>query len=129
MSSARVSIMTWGVYTVAIGVAMFLLADVFTDLLGLDRTREVWIRVLGVMLLLLASFYIGSAIHNARWLHWYSVIGRILVAVGLGFLAVNEGMWQLWLLAILDILGAGWTYMALRHKDLPPQPESLAETG
>ena len=121
--------MTWGVYVVAIGLTMFLLPDVFTDLLGLDRTREIWIRVLGVVLLLLAAFYIGSSIHDARWLHWYSVVGRILVAVGLGFLAINEGVWQLWLFAIVDVLGAGWTYMALRHKDLPAQPAPLAETG
>ncbi len=39
----------------------------------------------------------------------------------MAMLAVTEDVWQLWLLTALDILGAGWTFVALRWKP-PPEP-------
>lgn len=117
----RLTIVTWAVYLTAAGLGLLLIPETFTDLFGMDEPREVWVRLFGVVVLLLAAYYFGAAIHRARWLYWYSVPGRILTGLGFAFLAVTEDVWQLWLFGALDILGAGWTFAALRWKP-PPEP-------
>lgn len=117
----RLSIVTWAVYVLAVGLGLLLIPGPFTDLFGIDEPREVWVRVLAVVLLVLGAYYFGAAIHRARWLFWYSVPVRILSGVALAVLAVTEDVWQLWLFALLDVAGAGWTFVALRWKP-PPEP-------
>jgi len=122
MNGVRLSIFTWSVYLIAMGVGLLLVPDQVLDILAVDPTREVWIRFLGVVATILGIYYLGSAIHRARWMFWYSIPVRIGSGVALAFLAVTEGLWQLWLFAILDIASAGWTFVALRFR---PEPEAL----
>jgi len=126
MNGVRLSIFTWSVYLLGMGLGLLLVPDSVVDLFGMDPAREVWIRVAGVVAAALGIYYLGSAIHRARWMFWYSVPIRIASGVALAALAVNESVWQLWLLAILDVASAGWTYVALRFK---PEPEPLEPTA
>lgn len=123
---ARLSLFTWGVYLAAIGGSLLVIPDTLTDVFGIDSPRDVWVRVAGVSILVAAVYYFGAAIHRARWLFWYSVPVRILSALALAALAVTEGVWQLWLFAGVDLVGAGWTFAALRWK---PMPEPLDPTA
>lgn len=128
MSSSRISIFSWSIYILATAAALLLVPDNFTDLFGLDATDEIWIRVAGVIAGVLGIFYLGAAIHRARWMYWYSVPARIGSGVALAILAVTEGVWQLWGFATMDILGAGWTFVALRWKP-PPEPLEPSADG
>ena len=119
---ARLSIFTWSVYLLAVGAGLFLVPDRLLDLLGIEPATEVWIQVVGVVALVAGAYYLGGAIHRARWLYWYSVPVRILSGVALAVLAVTDDVWQLWIFAALDIAGAGWTFVSLRWK---PAPEPL----
>lgn len=126
MNGVRLSVFTWSVYVIGMGVGLLLVPDQILDILGIDPAREVWIRVLGVIATILGVYYLGSAIHRARWMFWYSVPVRIASGLAFAFLAVAEGVWQLWLFAILDIASAGWTFVALRFK---PEPEPIEPTA
>lgn len=119
---ARLSVFTWSVYLLAMGAGLFLIPDRIFDLFGIEPAREVWVRVVGVVALVAGAYYLGGAIHRARWLYWYSVPVRILSGVALAVLAVTEDVWQLWIFAALDIAAAGWTFVSLRWK---PEPEPL----
>ncbi len=123
---ARLSVFTWSVYLLTVGAALFLMPNRLLDLFGIEPTEEVWIQVAGVVTLVAAAYYMGGAIHRARWLYWYSVPVRILSGVGLAVLAVTGDIWQLWIFAALDIVGAGWTFVSLRWK---PEPEPLEPTA
>ncbi len=122
MNWVRSSIAVWSFYVLGMGAGLLLAPNRVLDVLGIDPTREAWIRVAGVIALVLGVYYLGAAIHRARWLFWYSVPSRIASGVAFAFLAVTESVWQLWLFAILDVVAAGWTFVALRFK---PEPEPL----
>ena len=122
----RLSIFTWGVYVGAIGAALLVIPDTFTDLFGMDQPRDVWARIAGIVLLVLAAYYFGAALHRARWLYWYSVPVRILAAIALIVFAITESIWQLFLFAAVDLVGAGWTFAGLRWR---PPPEPLEPTA
>ena len=122
MNGVRLSIFTWAINILAVGLALALIPDSVTDLFGLDPAEEVWIRVLGVAAAVAGAYYLGAAIYRARWLFWWSVPVRILSGLALIALALTESVWQLWIFGILDLLAAGWTFGALRWK---PEPEPL----
>lgn len=122
MNGVRLSIFTWSIYILAMGLALALIPDSVTDLFGLDPAQEVWIRVLGVVAAVAGAYYLGAAIYRTRWLFWWSVPVRILSGLALIALALTESVWQLWIFGILDLLAAGWTFGALRWK---PEPEAL----
>ncbi len=122
----RLSIFTWAVYVFAVGIGLLLAPRRLLDLLDMDAPADSWARVAGVGLLVAAAYYLGAAIHRARWLYWYSVPVRILAAVGLSLLAIREEVWQLWLFAAAEIAGAGWTFVALRWRPQPPPLEPTA---
>lgn len=126
MNGIRLSIFTWSVYMLAIGLGLLLVPDTVTDLFGLDSAREVWIQVVGVVAVVAGAYYLGAALHRARWLFWWSVPVRILSGLALIALALTESVWQLWIFGVLDLLGAGWTFAALRWK---PAPEPLEPTA
>ncbi len=126
MNGVRLSIFTWSVYLLAMGLGLALVPDTVTDVFSIDPTREVWIRVVGVVAAVAGAYYLGAAMHRARWLFWWSVPVRILSGLALIALALTESVWQLWIFGILDLLGAGWTFAALRWK---PEPEPLEPTA
>jgi len=123
---ARLSAFTWGSYAAGLGVALLLVPGTVLDVLAIDDPAGVWTRVAGLMLGAMGILYLGAAVHRARWLYWYSVPVRIVSGLTLGFLALTEDVWQLLLLGAVDIVGAGWTFAALRWK---PAPEPLEPTA
>ena len=122
MSGVRLSIFTWSVYALALGLAWVAISESFADLLGMEMPPEAWARMFGIAALATGVVYLGAAIHRARWWYWYSVPVRIASGVALAAVAVTEDVWQLWVFAAIEILGAGWTFGALRWK---PAPEPL----
>ena len=57
MSKAARSIYVWGIYVTLTGLALIVIPNVVFGIIGLPSTNEVWIRVLGVMALILAYYY------------------------------------------------------------------------
>ncbi len=122
----RLSVFAWAVYLGLTGTALLLVPDTLTDLLGMDGSKDAWVRVAGVVVLVAAAYYLGAAIHRARWMYWYSVPVRILSGLALAGLAVTQDVWQLFVFGAIDVLGAGWTFAGLRWKPLPEPLEPSA---
>ena len=122
----RLSVFTWAIYIGVIGAALLLVPDTLTDLVGMDAPRDAWARIAGIVILVAAAYYMGAAIHRARWLFWYSVPVRILSGLALVTLAVTEDVWQLFVFGAIDIVGAGWTFAGLRWKPVPEPLEPSA---
>lgn len=119
MRNARFSVLVLGNYLLVVGVSLFLIPTQFADLLGIDPPREVWVRVIGPIVVVLGVLYFGAVFNNARWMFRYSVFGRLITAPGFAYLAVVDGPWQLWIFAGIDVLGAAWTFTALRPRPVP----------
>lgn len=108
------TVLYWSYYVFAIGVLLSLAPGFTFDLVGMDLEGEIWVRVIGVLVLLLATYYYAAAISNARTVVVASLLGRIFAALALVVLWLTGGPWQLSLFALVDVSGAVWTWSALQ---------------
>ena len=115
MSRAATSILAWGIYLVILGPTLMIRPNALLWSFGIPETTEVWVRVVGMLLFLLAFYYILAARAELtalfRWSVW--VRGAVLPFFAVFTLA---GLAQptILLIGIVDLSGAIWTAWALR---------------
>ena len=115
MSRAAVSILVFGVYMVILGLALALVPKVLLGLFAYPITTEIWIRILGFIVVVLGYYYLVAARYELVHFFRASVYGRPAVIVFFAIL-VALGMAEpiLVLFGAIDLLGAVWTGLALR---------------
>jgi hypothetical protein len=75
----------------------------------------VWIRVLGAIITILGFYYLFAARHETRDFFWMTVWRRPAVIVFfIAFVLLDLTKPILILFGVVDLLGAGWTFAALR---------------
>jgi hypothetical protein len=115
MSKAAVSVFVFGIYLYVVGTLLVTVPNRFLGLSGLLPTHEVWVRVAGVLVLCIATYYTLAARAGMRdFLCWtVPVRGAVMVfftafvvlrLVGVPFLVFGG----------VDLAGAVWTALALR---------------
>lgn len=114
MTAAARSIQVWSVYVLIVGTALAVVPNLVLSSLGVAETDEVWIRVLGVVVVLLALYYWDAARYETRNLFVASVLGRGFVVASLVVLWLTGAPWQILLFAAVDAAGALWTFAMLR---------------
>jgi hypothetical protein len=116
MSKAAISILVFGIYLVLIGLGFLLAPNLVLGLFGFPATTEPWIRVVAVLVLILAYYYIQVARNEMIGFLRFTVHARAAVIVF--FVAfVIFGLAQPMLIGfgVVDLLGALWTAWALRQ--------------
>jgi hypothetical protein len=104
----------WTGYVVALGVGLLAIPNVILELFRIEETDEVWIRIVGLLLVGYGLYYLTAVRAEFTPLYEMSVWVRWGIVVGLVVLAVTVGPWQLVLFASVDLLGGLWTFLALR---------------
>jgi hypothetical protein len=125
MSTSAKTLFFFGLYLVGMGVGFVLMPNVLLGLFGLPQTAEVWIRVVGVLALLLAFYYIQAARAELRIFIQWTVYARAAVIVF--FTAFVLAGWVspvLILFGVVDLLAALWTGWALRQEGEAAVPVS-----
>jgi len=119
MSYAAKTVFAFGCYILALGASLVLFPNPVLGLLRMPPTTEVWIRVAGLVLLNLGANDLVASRSELRPYMTWSVPLRALVIVFFGtFVLVGLARPGLWLLGILDLAGALWTWSALRRESL-----------
>lgn len=122
MRNPRFSVLVWGIYEIVVGVALILVPAQLADAVGLEEPQDIWVRVLGLIVIIVGVYYLGAVFNNATWMYRYTVFGRLIATVGLVYLAIVDDVWQLYLFAVVEALSAFWTFSALR-----PRPEPVPD--
>lgn len=113
MSSAARSILAFGVYVVALGAVIIAAPNV---LVSVPRSEKVCFLVLGTTVLIVGSYYIYCAWHEAVPFFRATVYGRIGVLVFfIAFAALGWARPILVLFGAVDFAGSVWTALALRR--------------
>ena len=116
MPNPEKSLFVFGLYLVGLGASLILSPNTLLDIFEISNTSEIWIRVLGTIVLYLGIYYIWAAKD-----HWY---GLIVVSVPLrmsiivffsAFVIVLDAPKVLLLLASVDFIFALWTLMAIKY--------------
>jgi len=115
MSKAAKSILVFGIYLVVIGFTFMVVPNVALGLFGFPTTNEPWIRVVGMVLLFFAYFYVQAARNELKLLFRWSVhVRSLVVVVFIVFVALGLAEPMLIMFGVADLLGALWTGWALR---------------
>lgn len=115
MSRAARSVLVFGLYLIAVGIALIAIPSPLFVLLRLPASSEIWPRVVGVLALVLAYYYIQAARQELTVFFRWTVTARVMVfVVFAAFVALGLAPIPLVLLGAVDLAAALWTGVALR---------------
>ncbi len=115
MSKAAKSILIFGIYLTIAGIGFLVIPNMVLSLLGFPETSEHWIRVVGVLAVVVGYYYIRAAINELKSFFSWTVHARVGVMIVFTVLVV-QGLADPMLIGfgVIDLLGAIWTGLALR---------------
>jgi len=115
MTRAARSILTFGLYLTGMGIGMIAVPNTVLALLRFPASTEIWPRVVGVIALVLAYYYIQTARHELTTFFRWTVTARAMVfVVFTAFVLLRLAPATLVLLGAVDLAAAIWTAVALR---------------
>lgn len=115
MSKSATSVFVFGIYLVFLGLGFLVIPNTLLPLFGIATTSEVWIRVMAMLLLILAYYYIRTARRDVTFFFQLTVHARALVIVFfVAFVLLDLAPAILILFGAVDLLAALWTAWASR---------------
>ena len=117
MTAAVRSLKVFAVYLGVLGIVLVFAPNLLLQTFGLPPTSEVWIRVVGMLVLFLAVYYWTAAGLQMVAFFRATVLCRLTVPVF--FLAFVIGGWARWpllLFGVIDLAGALWTWWGLDRR-------------
>lgn len=107
MSSSAKSVFVFGIYLVVLGITLLVAPNVLLSLFGVPVTNEVWIRLVGMLLVLLAFYYIQAARKELTDFFQWTVYARASVMVFfIVFVVLGLAQAILILFGAIDLLAA-----------------------
>ncbi len=115
MKKTSTTLLVFGLYLVGMGLGLIAMPNFVLGMFGLPATSEVWVRVVGVLALVLAFYYTSAARADLKTFAQWTVPARfgVFIAFTAFVLAGFVGPVMI-VLGSADLLGALWTGWALR---------------
>lgn len=115
MHKAAVSVMVFGVYLAVLGVVLVAVPNLLLAGFGLPVTAEVWIRIVGVLVLCLSFYYVQAGRHGmVEFFRWTVPVRSFVCACLVVFTVLGLAKPPLAAFGVVDLLGAIWTGATLR---------------
>jgi len=116
MTAAARSILVFGAYLLALGMALLLSPDTLLRPFGFAPTGDVWIRVVGMLSGILGFYYLQAARAGlAAFFRWTVPVRLSVLIIFAVFVALGMAPPALLLFGAVDAAGALWTWSALRR--------------
>jgi hypothetical protein len=116
-SNRHLSLVVHTIYVVLTGLQLIFIPNMLLSMFGFDATSEIWIKVLGVVVLSLSFMYYAvskqenaDVVRSTIWARWFVSAGFLLLALS-GQVKLN-----LILFAGIDFATAMWTWVELKKK-------------
>jgi hypothetical protein len=115
MSKAAKTLLVQGIYYIAAGLGFLVTPNLLLALFGFDTTDEPWIRTTGMLAAMIGFYLIQAGRHELAVLFPWTVYARAAVfVVFIGLVCLGYAQPMLLLFGLFDLLGATWTYTAIR---------------
>lgn len=113
MSAKGLSILVFGIYLAAAGLALAVIPGPLLALLHLAGSDKVWIRIVGVLCVNIGLFCIFAARANiAAFYNWMYVSRAVFVVSLVSFVVLGLADPVVLVFAAIDALGMLWTALA-----------------
>ncbi len=117
MTAAAKTVCYFGYYLYVLGVTLLFMPNFLLTTFQFPETNEVWIRVVGVLVLCIGFYYHRTGIQNNSAFLKQTVIARLFVfASFVAFALLKLTTPFIILFGSVDALGAFWTWMALKNE-------------
>jgi len=114
LSDPARSVFVFGVYLLLLGALLVLAPNVLLGLFRIAATVEVWIRVLGMVVLILGAYYVLAALAELRaFMRWTVPLRASVLLFFLAFVLTGLAPPVLILFALVELAGSCWTAWAL----------------
>ena len=115
MSNSARSVFVFGLYLVVLGIVLLVAPNFLLGMFFLPGTTEVWIRVVGMLLLFLGYYYLQAARSEMTgFFRWTVFVRPTVIIFFAAFVLLGLASPPLILFGVVDLLGAIWTGLALR---------------
>lgn len=122
MSNPAKTVFAFGCYMFLLGLTLLLVPNLLFGLFHIAATVEVWIRVVGMLVILLSVYYFVCARAEIRlFMLWSARVRGTVILFFSAFVLAGLAPPALLLLGAIDFAGALWTWSALR-KEASLQP-------
>lgn len=115
MKRSGTSLTVFGIYVLLVAGTLLLVPNLGLGVFGIPETDEVWVRVVGIPLVLLGVYYFLAGRHRLEPFIRWSIPARasmVLFYAGLVVLGLAQPI--LLMIGLVDALGALWTWLALK---------------
>jgi hypothetical protein len=117
MTAAAKSVYYFGFYLYVTGLTLIFIPNFFLTTLQIPATSEVWIRVVGVLVLCLGYYYHRSGAENIKSFYKHTIPTRVLVCIAFtGFELLKYVSPVIIGIGAIDLAGAIWTWTALNKE-------------
>lgn len=114
------TLFVFGCYLAVIGVVLLLSPNTLLVPFGLVPTSEVYVRILGMLALFLATYYVLAARANlVPLIRWSVVLRSLPILFFSAFVLAGLAPPALIAFGVVDLAAAGWTWWALRRAPSP----------
>jgi hypothetical protein len=115
MSKSATSVKVFAGYLLLLGLALVLIPNTLLRAFRMAPTGEVWIRVVGMLVLVLAFYYWNAARTELTSFFRWTVAARTSVLLFfIAFVVAGLASSMLILFGVVDAAAAAWTAVALR---------------
>ncbi len=119
MSYPGKTVFVFGCYMLLLSVPLLLAPNLLLGLFGFALTDEVWIRVVGLLVLYLGAYYVLAGRNDILPFISATVpIRASVLPIFAVFVAAEMVSPMLLVLGLADVIGAAWTWQALRSERL-----------
>jgi uncharacterized membrane protein len=119
MSKSARSVLIFGLYLVVLGITLLVVPNFLLGIFFLPSTTEVWIRVVGMLILILGFYYTQAARKELTDFFQWTVTVRVsTILFFTAFVLLGFAGSALILFGVVDLLGALWTGLALRSSKI-----------
>jgi hypothetical protein len=123
MSYPAKTLFGFGCYLLVLGTALVLFPNAVLTLFRVAPTIEVWIRVTGMLVLILGAYDILAAISELhQFIRWSVPLRASVIFFFAVFVLLGYAPAILLLFGFIDLACAAWTWIALRQTRVAAQP-------
>ncbi len=115
MSAPAKSLFVFAIYLVGLSLVLLVTPNTLIHLFNQPETHEVWIRVVGMLLLFIAFYYFQVVRREWRdFIRWTVYTRSLVIVFFTAFVLFGLAPAVLILFGLIDLLFAVWTALALR---------------
>jgi hypothetical protein len=116
MSYPAKTLVGFGCYLLVLGMVLIVFPNALLALFGVAPTTEVWIRVTGMLVLILGAYYVLASLSELhQFIVWSIPLRASVIFFFAVFVLLGYAPAALLLFGAIDLACAAWTWVALRR--------------